>query len=489
MNYKINLIKLVVTLLFFLVYISNIGAKDVVSKIMDRGYITLATNAEFAPFEYKDGDSIVGIDIDIAKKIAGRMGVQLKITDVSFDALPLELSGGTCDFVMAGVSYSEDKAQNADFSMPYFDAKQSVIVPIDSEISSGGNLHGKKIGVHMGTTGDIYCTENFKDSEIIRYSKGTEAILDMIHGRIDAVVIDDLPAKMLAEKNKNNIRILDEYLFEEQYRVVVPKGNDELISVINVILRELQDDGVVEEIVSAHSVDSSNFGQGLPGLIYSGLIYKNRYKNIIEGFFNTLKITCGALIIGVVIGSLIAIINLSSSKRIIARILKGLANLYLSVIRGTPVVVQLFVIYYLIFVSTDMSKVTVAMIAFGINSGAYLGVVLQSGILSVDRGQYEAARSLGLSSRHAMMKVVIPQALKNVVATLCNEFIDLIKETSVSGLIGIMDLSRAGDIIRTQTLDPVVPLLTVAIVYLLIIMLVSSIMSLIERRLRRSDMR
>lgn len=489
MKYKINFIKLTIAFLLFLVYVCKVEAKDIVSQIMERGYITLATNAEFAPFEYKDGENIVGIDIDIAKKIAERMDVQLRITDVSFDALPLELSGKTCDFVMAGMSYSEDKAQNADFSMPYFNAKQAVIVPRDSEINSGESLREKKIGVHMGTTGDIYCTENFKDSEIIRYGKGTEAILDMVHGRIDAVVIDDLPAKMLTEKNKGNIRILDEYLFEEQYRVVIPKGNEELLSVINVILRELQDDGVVEEIISTHSIDSSDFGQGISGLIYSGLVYKNRYKNIIGGLFNTLKITCGALIIGVAIGSIIAIINLSASKRIVMKTFKGLANLYLLVIRGTPVVVQLFVIYYLIFVSTDISKITVAMIAFGINSGAYLGVVLQSGILSVDRGQYEAARSLGLSSRKAMMKVVIPQALKNVVATLCNEFIDLIKETSVSGFIGIMDLSRAGDIIRTQTLDPVVPLLTVAIVYLLIIMLISSLMSLIERRLRRSDLR
>ncbi len=129
------------------------------------------------------------------------------------------------------------------------------------------------------------------------------------------------------------------------------------------------------------------------------------------------------------------------------------------------------------------------MIAFGINSGAYVGVVLQSGILSVDRGQYEAARSLGLNGKDTMIKIVFPQALKNVIANLCNEFIALIKETSVAGFIGVIDLSRAGDIIRTQTLDPFVPLLTVALIYLLIVALLSSAMDMIERRLRKSDIR
>lgn len=489
MKYIVNFIVLVATFLVLVGCTGEVDAKSSVSEIMDRGYVVVATNAEFAPFEYKDGDNLVGIDMDIARKIAERLGAELRVTDVSFDALPLELNGGNCDFVIAGMSYSEDKAQNADFSIPYFDAKQAIIVPHDSDIGSSSQLHGKKIGVHLGTTGDIYCTENFKDCEIVRYSKGTEAILDMIHSRVDVVVIDDLPARMLADKNRGQVKILDEHLFEEQYRVVVAKGNSDLLSVINVILKELKDDGVIDEIVSTYSSETSNCGQGFFGLIYSGLIYKNRYNNIIEGLLNTLQITCGALIIGVIIGSLIAAINLSKSKRWVPKILKILANFYLTVIRGTPIVVQLFVIYYLIFVSTDISKIAVAMIAFGINSGAYLGVVLHSGILSIDAGQYEAARSLGLSNRQAMSKIVIPQALKNVVATLCNEFIALIKETSVAGFIGIMDLSRAGDIIRTQTLDPVVPLLTVALIYLLLVMIISWFMSLVERRLRKSDLR
>lgn len=463
--------------------------KDIISEIRERGYIALVTNAEFEPFEYKDGNETVGIDIDIAKEIAKSIGVELRIKDVSFDALPLELSRGNCDFALAGISYSEDKDQNVDFSEEsYFDAKQAIVVPKESKIKHEDDLYGKKIGVHMGTTGDIYCTEHFKNSEISRLPNSTLAVLEMISGRIDAVVIDNLPAKNLVAKHAGLIKVLDDYLFEEQYRAVVPEGS-ELRDYIDEILKELKANGTIDKIVENYVSGPSDFGHGFWGLIYNGLINKGRYINIIEGLCNTIKITCGALVIGVFIGSIIAFAKLNKSKNILMWLLKKLADFYLTVIRGTPVVVQLFVIYYFIFVSTDLSKVAVAMIAFGINSGAYVGVVLQSGILSVDSGQYEAARSLGLSSKDAMIKVIFPQALKNVIANLCNEFIDLIKETSVAGFIGIMDLSRAGDIIRTQTLDPFVPLLTVAFIYLLIVTTLSSVMDLIERRLRKSDIR
>lgn len=488
MKDKFKFLFKILCFLCVLLYNPLISAKDVISEIRERGYIRVATNAEFEPFEYMDGSEIVGIDMDISREIAKRIGVELKITDVKFDALPAELAGGNCDFVMAGMSYSEEKDRNVDFSQPYIDAKQAIIVPKDSGITTGKQLHGKKIGVHLGTTGDIYCTDKFRDSEIFRLPNGTIAILELLSGRVDAVVVDNLPAEKLVAKNAGSIKILEDYLFEEQYRAVVPEGG-ELVYYIDNILSELKSDGTIDKIVERYVSEPSEFGSGFFGLIYNSLIYKSRYKSILEGLGNTLKITCGAMVIGVIIGSTIAFVKLSESKKTVMKIMDMLANIYLTVIRGTPVVVQLFVIYYLVFVSTDLSKVAVAMIAFGINSGAYLGVVLQSGILSVDSGQYEAARSLGLNSKDAMLKVVFPQALKNIIATLCNEFISLIKETSVAGFIGIMDLSRAGDIIRTQTLDPFVPLLTVALVYLLIVALVSWIMNTFERRLRKSDIR
>ena len=156
-------------------------------------------------------------------------------------------------------------------------------------------------------------------------------------------------------------------------------------------------------------------------------------------------------------------------------------------IRGTPVVVQLMIIYFIIFGSVDISKVVVAIVAFGINSGAYVAEIFRSGIMSIDNGQFEAARSLGLSYKTTMISVILPQAFKNVLPALANEFIVLLKETSISGYIGLNDLTRGGDIIRSRTYDAFMPLIAVALIYLAMVMIFTKLVSLLERRLRNSD--
>ena len=465
------------------------NAANKLSKIQQSGEIKIATNAEFEPFEYKDGDKIVGIDIDIAKKIAESLNAQTKINDVSFDAVTLELNSGNCDFAIAAMSYSSDKAQNVDFSDVYYYSKQAIIVPNNSNIKSSSDLDGKRIGVAMGFTGDIYCTENFKNSIIERYNKSSDAVLDLINKRLDAVVVDDAPAKKLISLSNNKVKMLDEYLFEEGYRIAVPKGETELLEHINSVLKSLKDSKEIDKIIYKYITDSYSPSIDLIAQIYNNLKEKDRYKMIINGLLITLEITAVALLIGIFIGILISAVKVSRKENFVIKILKALADLYLTIIRGTPVVVQLFVMYYLIFSSTGLSKIFVAMIAFGINSGAYVAEIIRSGILSIDIGQYEAGRSLGLSESITMRKIIMPQALKNVLPTLVNEFIQLIKETSVAGFIGVMDLSRAGDIIRSQTYEPLVPLSTVAILYLITVIATTFFMSFIERKLRVNDKR
>lgn len=465
------------------------NAENKLSEIKQSGEIKIATNAEFEPFEYKDGDKIVGIDIDIAKKIAESLNAQTKINDVSFDAVTLELNSGNCDFAIAAMSYSSDKAQNVDFSDVYYYSKQAIIVPNDSNIKSSSDLDGKRIGVAMGFTGDIYCTENFKNAKIERYNKSSDAVLDLINNRLDAVVVDDAPAKKLISLSNNKVKMLDEYLFEEGYRIAVPKGETELLEHINSVLKSLKDSKEIDKIVDKYITDSYSPSIDLIAQIYNNLKEKDRYKMIINGLLTTLEITAVALLIGIFIGILISAIKVSRKNNFVINILKILANLYLTIIRGTPVVVQLFVMYYLIFSSTGLSKIFVAMIAFGVNSGAYVAEIIRSGILSIDIGQYEAGRSLGLSESLTMRKIIMPQALKNVLPTLVNEFIQLIKETSVAGFIGVTDLSRAGDIIRSQTYEPLVPLSTVAVLYLITVIATTFFMSFIERKLRVNDKR
>mgnify|MGYP002562693137 CR=1 FL=1 len=216
-------------------------------------------------------------------------------------------------------------------------------------------------------------------------------------------------------------------------------------------------------------------------------IEDNRWKYIVDGLKITLIVTIFAVLIGVLLGFLIAIVRTTHDKTGKLKILNAICKVYLTVIRGTPVVVQLMIIYFIIFGSVDISKVLVAIIAFGINSGAYVAEIFRSGIMSIDNGQFEAARSLGLSYRKTMKLVILPQAFKNVLPALANEFIVLLKETSISGYIGLNDLTRGGDIIRSITYDPMLPLFGVAIIYLVLVVILSSLVKKLERRLRSNE--
>ncbi len=223
-----------------------------IDKIKSQGYITMSTNAEFEPFEYRDGYNIVGIDIDIAKKIAQKLGVKLRVNDVSFDAIIFELKNNICDFSAAGLSYDEDKAKNIDFSKPYFIASQAIIVLNDSSIKSKDDLYNKKIGVHLGTTGDRYCT-NMQDVTVVRFLRGSDAVLDLLNNQIDAIVIDDFAANKLVDKNNEHIKKLDEPLTNEEYRLAVDKGNTQLVTFLNNCIDELLQSGELDMIIEKYS--------------------------------------------------------------------------------------------------------------------------------------------------------------------------------------------------------------------------------------------
>lgn len=213
----------------------------------------------------------------------------------------------------------------------------------------------------------------------------------------------------------------------------------------------------------------------------------HRYRYLFNGLKVTLQIAIFAVILGIALGFIIAVIRSTHDKTGKLKILNFFAKVYLTVIRGTPVLVQLMISYYVIFTAPDVSKVFVAVIAFGINSGAYVAEIVRSGIMSIDNGQFEAGRSLGFNYVQTMIYIILPQAFKNVLPALSNEFIVLLKETSVAGYIGIEDLTKGGDIIRSRTFEALFPLIAVAIIYLVIVMILTFLVSRLERRLRNSD--
>ena len=221
--------------------------------------------------------------------------------------------------------------------------------------------------------------------------------------------------------------------------------------------------------------------------LYLNFVKDDRYLYLTRGLGVTLEITFFALLIGIVLGFILAIIRSTSDKTGKLKVLNLIAKFYITIIRGTPVVLQLLILYFVIFASVNINKVVVAAIAFGLNSGAYVAEIVRSGIMAVDEGQFEAGRSLGFNYFQTMCYIVMPQAIKNILPALGNEFIVLLKETSVSGYIAIQDLTKGGDIIRSQTFEPFLPLIAVAIVYLVMVVIFQKLVDLLERRLRKNE--
>ena len=469
------------------------------------------------------------------------------------------------------------------------------------EIAGAADLEGARIGVQLGTTGDIYVSDYEGDeagTTVERYNKGADAIQALKLGKIDCVVIDEQPGIEFVKQN-SNIRIIDEEFSLEDYAFCVSKENTELLAQINTAIEKLQADGTIDNIIKNYigteeeigaypyvskdvartngtliigtnaefppyeyyennqitgidmdimravsdelgmdmqiedmafdsiiaaitsgkvNVGASGFtvtedrkkninftdtyittkqviivrdggstgGYSLKEKLYDNFVKDNRYLYIVKGFGNTLIITLFAVMLGIILGFLIAIVRTNHDRNGELPILNAVCKVYLTVIRGTPVMIQLLIIYYVILASVT-NKIVVAAIAFGLNSAAYVAEIVRSGIMSVDVGQFEAGRSLGLNYSQTMQLIILPQAIKNILPALLNEVISLLKETSISGYIGLMDLTKGGDIIRSNTYEAFLPLIAVAIIYLAFVMLLSTFVSKLERRLRSSE--
>lgn len=229
-------------------------SNDSDSMTVEEGKLLMATNATFPPYEYYDGNDVVGIDAEIAAKIAEKLGLELEIQDMEFNSIITSVNQGKADMGMAGMTVSEDRLKNVDFSDPYYSTTQVILVRSDeAEITSSADLKGKTVGVQTGTTGDTYATDADKEhnhgiAEVKRYNKFMDATSDLIAGRLDAVIVDDFPADKLIERNPDKIKKLDEELTGEDYAIAVPKGDTEMLNTVNEVLDELEESGELDEI-------------------------------------------------------------------------------------------------------------------------------------------------------------------------------------------------------------------------------------------------
>lgn len=465
--------------------------------------LTLVTSANFPPYEFLDRQKIVGIDVDIIRYAAKKLGKELVIIDTKFDSVIGHIVTGKADVAASGITVTEERKKRVSFTIPYSRAAQMILVPRNSPIKGSEDLKkNKRIGCQSGTTAYDYLRQHIitdKNSPLLQqFETPAVAVKALKIGKLDAVVLDEQPAVVLSKINAGDVLMLPQPLTSEEYAIALNKNDSELREFLNAVITELKKSGELERIVESNTLlaqkvrEGKNklrvftFLQGFADDFHSNFIADNRWQYIWGGFLKTVEISFFAVMLGIVLGFMVAVIRATYDRTGRLKFLSRLCSVYLTVIRGTPCVVQLLIIYFVILKSCD-NKVLVACIAFGINSGAYVAEIIRSGIMSIDKGQFEAGDALGLTYWQTMIHVILPQAFKNVLPALGNEFIVLIKETSISGYIALQDLTKAGDIIRSQTYDAFMPLMAVAAIYLACVMFLTWLLGILERRLKRNE--
>ena len=411
----------------------------------------MATNANFPPFEFVEGAAFKGIDVEIAHILATRLNKNLFVLDMNFDSIIPSVNTGESDIGMAGMTVNEDRLKTVDFTHTYYTSAQVLTVREGDSTFDGCSTAEEvvavlkkqnkayTIGTQEGTTGYYYTAGNedfdydgFPNLTAKSYTAGALAMTDLKNRRINAVILDLQPSLSIAQG-----------------------------------------------LESASKTE----------IFYRQFITLGGYRSFLTGLANTAMIAVFGLLIGFFLGSIIATVKIVPSKNPVLTATKKLCDCYVAVFRGTPMVVQLLLMHFALFpmLGIYINSVLEAMLIFGMNSAAYMSEILRSGIGAVDRGQMEAGRSLGFGFWTTMFRIILPQAIKNILPTLGNEFIALIKETSVVSFIAVVDLTKAFQNIGNATYEYFVPYIVLAAVYLVLVFAITQLIKFIEKRLAKNE--
>ncbi|WPF88240.1 ABC transporter permease subunit [Cyanobacterium aponinum AL20118] len=466
---------------------------------------TVGTEPTFPPLEMPSatGNGLEGFDIDLMNAIGKEVGLNIVFESMPFDGLIPALQSNTIDAAIGGITITPERAKSVRFSSPYFKAGLAIAVQQSNEvIKNYDDLKGKKIAVAIGTTGAIAASK-IPNAQVITFDSAVLALQELVNGKVDAV-LNDTPVTLYAIKDAGlqKIKIVGTVEEEEYYGIILPNNSDKL-ALINYGLYEILRNGNYKAIYRKwFSGEPTNLPIIAPSLISSANSSSNNTQNnpnltnqplallliqkLPQGALVTITLTSFSIFFGLIGGSLIAFGLISRRK-----ILKTILRIYVEFFRGTPMLVQLFIIYFGlpaffqgIGLSWSLQRFPAAIIALSLNVTAYLAEIIRGGIESIDSGQWEACESLGMNYWQTMKEVILPQAFRRILPPLGNEFITLIKDTSLVAVIGFAELFRQGQLIVATTYQSFAVYITVALVYLCLTTLSSFIFKWTERRLK-----
>ncbi|HIE1600421.1 TPA: ABC transporter permease subunit [Staphylococcus aureus] len=450
-------------------------------KIKERGVLRVGLSADYAPMEFEhtvNGKTeYAGVDIDLAKKIAKDNNLKLKIVNMSFDSLLGALKTGKIDIIISGMTSTPERKKQVDFSDSYMMTKNIMLVKKDkvNEYKDIKDFNNKKVGAQKGTEQEKIAQTEIENASITSLSRLPDVILALKSGKVEGAVVEKPVAEAYLKQNPklgiSNVKFNEE---EKDTVIAVPKDSPKLLSQINKTIKEVKDKGLIDKYMT-NAANAMNDDSG----------FISKYGSFfLKGIKITILISLIGVALGSILGAFVALMKLSKIK-----IISWIASIYIEILRGTPMLVQVFIVFFGITAALglDISALVCGTIALVINSSAYIAEIIRAGINAVDKGQMEAARSLGLNYRQTMKSVIMPQAIKNILPALGNEFVTLIKESSIVSTIGVGEIMFNAQVVQGISFDPFTPLIVAAALYFVLTFVLTRIMNMIEGRLNASD--
>lgn len=450
-------------------------------KIKERGELRVGLSADYAPMEFEhtvNGKTeYAGVDIDLAKKIAKDNNLKLKIVNMSFDSLLGALKTGKIDIIISGMTSTPERKKQVDFSDSYMMTKNIMLVKKDkvNEYKDIKDFNNKKVGAQKGTEQEKIDQTEIENASITSLSRLPDVILALKSGKVEGAVVEKPVAEAYLKQNPklgiSNVKFNEE---EKDTVIAVPKDSPKLLSQINKTIKEVKDKGLIDKYMT-NAANAMNDDSG----------FISKYGSFfLKGIKITILISLIGVALGSILGAFVALMKLSKIK-----IISWIASIYIEILRGTPMLVQVFIVFFGITAALglDISALVCGTIALVINSSAYIAEIIRAGINAVDKGQMEAARSLGLNYRQTMKSVIMPQAIKNILPALGNEFVTLIKESSIVSTIGVGEIMFNAQVVQGISFDPFTPLIVAAALYFVLTFVLTRIMNMIEGRLNASD--
>ncbi|MBG1114970.1 ABC transporter permease subunit [Staphylococcus aureus] len=450
-------------------------------KIKERGELRVGLSADYAPMEFEhtvNGKTeYAGVDIDLAKKIAKDNNLKLKIVNMSFDSLLGDLKTGKIDIIISGMTSTPERKKQVDFSDSYMMTKNIMLVKKDkvNEYKDIKDFNNKKVGAQKGTEQEKIAQTEIENASITSLSRLPDVILALKSGKVEGAVVEKPVAEAYLKQNPklgiSNVKFNEE---EKDTVIAVPKDSPKLLSQINKTIKEVKDKGLIDKYMT-NAANAMNDDSG----------FISKYGSFfLKGIKITILISLIGVALGSILGAFVALMKLSKIK-----IISWIASIYIEILRGTPMLVQVFIVFFGITAALglDISALVCGTIALVINSSAYIAEIIRAGINAVDKGQMEAARSLGLNYRQTMKSVIMPQAIKNILPALGNEFVTLIKESSIVSTIGVGEIMFNAQVVQGISFDPFTPLIVAAALYFVLTFVLTRIMNMIEGRLNASD--